>query len=84
MFLSGIPIEPTPFDIVAAQAKEITFKTIFRYANMYPKTIALLASGKLDVKPLISARFKFDDVVDAYERAAEGRATDVKIVIEME
>ncbi|SPT67560.1 D-xylulose reductase [Anaerobiospirillum thomasii] len=82
--LVGMPIEPTPFDIVAAQAKEITFKTIFRYANMYPKTIALLASGKLDVKPLISARFKFDDVVDAYERAAEGRATDVKIVIEME
>lgn len=82
--LVGMPIEPPAFDIVAAQAKEITFKTIFRYANMYPRTIALIASGKLDVKPLISAKFKFDDVVKAYERAAEGRATDVKIVIEME
>lgn len=82
--LVGMPIEPCPFDIVAAQAKEITFKTIFRYANMFPRTIALLASGKLDIKPLMSAKFKFSDSIKAYERAAQGRATDVKIVIEME
>ncbi|MBN8035469.1 hypothetical protein J0J20_23780, partial [Vibrio vulnificus] len=71
-------------DIVSAQAKEITFKTIFRYANMYPRTIRLLSSGKLNVKPLLSATYKFKDSVEAYERAAEGRPTDIKIVLEME
>ncbi|EQC01134.1 hypothetical protein B738_06139 [Photorhabdus temperata subsp. temperata M1021] len=51
--LVGMPIDPAPLDIVSAQAKEITFKTIFRYANMYPRTIRLLSSGKLNVTPPI-------------------------------
>ncbi|WP_272661254.1 NAD(P)-dependent alcohol dehydrogenase [Providencia sp. PROV089] len=82
--LVGMPIDPAPLDIVSAQAKEITFKTIFRYANMYPRTIRLLSAGKLNVKPLLSATYKFKDSVEAYERAAEGRPTDIKIVLEME
>ncbi|MER2471409.1 NAD(P)-dependent alcohol dehydrogenase [Photorhabdus laumondii] len=82
--LVGMPIDPAPFDVVSAQAKEITFKTIFRYANMYPRTIRLLSSGKLKVTPLLSATYKFKDSVQAYERAAEGRPTDIKIMLEME
>ncbi|OCA55918.1 NAD(P)-dependent alcohol dehydrogenase [Photorhabdus namnaonensis] len=82
--LVGMPIDPAPFDIVSAQAKEITFKTIFRYANMYPRTLRLLSSGKLKVTPLLSATYKFKDSVQAYERAAEGRPTDIKIMLEME
>ncbi|TDB47407.1 NAD(P)-dependent alcohol dehydrogenase [Photorhabdus khanii] len=82
--LVGMPIDPAPLDIVSAQAKEITFKTIFRYANMYPRTIRLLSSGKLNVTPLLSATYKFKNSVQAYERAAEGRPTDIKIMLEME
>ncbi|MBS9423905.1 NAD(P)-dependent alcohol dehydrogenase [Photorhabdus caribbeanensis] len=82
--LVGMPIDPAPFDVVSAQAKEITFKTIFRYANMYPRTIRLLSSGKLKVPPLLSATYKFKDSIQAYERAAEGRPTDIKIMLEME
>jgi len=84
VILVGMPVGPAPIDIVSAQAKEITFKTIFRYANMYPRTIRLLSSGKLNIKPLLSATYKFKDSILAYERAAEGRATDVKIMLEME
>lgn len=82
--LVGMPVEPVKFDIVAAQVKEITFKTIFRYANMYPKTINLIASGKLNVKPLISKTYQFEDSLKAYERALEANPQDVKIMIEME
>ncbi|WP_439327831.1 NAD(P)-dependent alcohol dehydrogenase [Lonepinella sp. BR2357] len=82
--LVGMPISPTPIDIVSAQAKEITFKTIFRYVNMYPKTIRLLASGKINLKPLISAVYKFPQAVEAFDRAASGNPQDVKIIIEME
>ncbi|MFK3707646.1 D-xylulose reductase [Raoultella sp. BIGb0138] len=82
--LVGMPIDAAPMDIVAAQAKEITFKTIFRYANMYPRTLRLLSSGKLHVKPLISQTYKFVDSVAAFERAAAGHASDIKIMLEME
>lgn len=82
--LVGMPINPAPVDIVAAQAKEITFKTIFRYVNMYPRTIRLISSGKLNLKPLISKVYKFKDSIEAFDRAAAGNPEDVKIVIEME
>lgn len=82
--LVGMPISPTPIDIVSAQAKEITFKTIFRYVNMYPKTIRLLSSGKINVTPLISGVYKFDQAIEAFDRAASANPQDVKIMIEME
>lgn len=82
--LVGMPLEAPALDIVAAQAKEITFRTIFRYANMYPRTLRLLSSGKLHVQPLITRTYKFKDSIAAFERAAAGHASDIKIMLEME
>ena len=70
--------------MVAAQAKEARIETIFRYANVYAKAVALLASGKVDLKPLISASFPFDEGIAAFERAAEGRPADIKLQIAVE
>jgi D-xylulose reductase len=79
--LIGIPIDPVAFDVAAAQAKEARIETVFRYANVYPRAIALIASGKVNLKPLISATFAFDDAIKAFERAVEGRGGDVKLQI---
>ena len=79
----GMPVKPVPVDIVAAQAKEARMETIFRYAHVYPRALGLLASGKIDVKPLITDRYKFEDSVKAFEYAANPRPTSVKVVIEM-
>lgn len=82
--LVGMPVEPVKLDVVSSQAKEITFRTLFRYRNVYPKIIRLLSSGRMNVKPLISAKFAFKDSVKAYERALKRNPTDVKIMIEMD
>lgn len=79
----GMPVDPVPVDIVLAQSKEIRMETVFRYANMYDRAIALLGSGKVDLKPLISATFDFDDSIKAFDRAVEARPTDVKIQIKL-
>lgn len=79
--LVGMPVAPVTIDIVIAQAKEIRIETVFRYANVYDRTIALLASGKVDLKPLISETFAFEQSVEAFERAAAARPTDVKLQI---
>ena len=83
LVLIGIPIDPVPFDVAGAQAKEARVETVFRYANVYPRAIALIASGKVDLKPLITATFAFDDGVAAFQRAAEGRGSDVKVQIKV-
>lgn len=79
----GMPVDPVPVDIVLAQSKEIRMETVFRYANMYDRAIALLASGKVDLKPLVSETFPFEQSVEAFDRAVEARPTDVKIQIKL-
>lgn len=79
----GMPTAPVPIDIVALQIKEISLITVFRYANVYDRAIALMAEGIIDVKPLISATFDFRDSIAAFERADAAHPTDVKIQIAM-
>jgi len=57
--------------------------TVFRYAHIYPRAIALLASGKINVKPLLTDYYKFSDAVKAFEYAAHPRPQTVKIIIEI-
>ncbi|WP_265499741.1 NAD(P)-dependent alcohol dehydrogenase [Paracoccus beibuensis] len=81
--LVGMPVDPVPFDIVGLQAKELRVETVFRYANVYDRAISLIGAGKVDLKPLISLTVPFKDSIAAFDRAVEGRETDVKIQIEM-
>jgi D-xylulose reductase len=79
--LVGIPIDPAPLDVAGAQAREARIETVFRYANIYPRAVELIASGKVDLKPLLSGTFEFKDAIKAFERAVEMRPSDVKLQI---
>ena len=81
--LIGMPVDPAPIDVVAAQTKEACIKTIFRYAHMYPRALALAGSGKIDLKPLVTDRFSFKDSIKAFEYAANPRPDMVKTMIEL-
>ena len=81
--LVGMPVEPAPMDIVSLQAKEVRLETVFRYANVYDRAINLIASGKVDLKPLISETFAFEDSITAFDRAVEQRPTDGKLQIKL-
>ena len=75
----GLPVEPVAVDIAGASVKEVRIENVFRYAHQYDRAIALIASGKVDLKPLISATFAFEDAVKAFDRAVEARPDDVKL-----
>jgi D-xylulose reductase len=80
----GMPGKLVPIDITAAQIKEASVATIFRYANVYPRALALMGSGKIDLKPLITEHYRFEDSVEAFEYALNRKPTSVKIQIELE
>ena len=77
----GLPVEPVAFDVASLSVKELRIETVFRYAHQYERAIALMASGKVDLKPLITETFPFEKSIPAFERAAEGRPADVKLQI---
>jgi D-xylulose reductase len=79
----GMPVNPVPVDIVAAQAREARMETVFRYANIYPRALSLMESGKIKVKPLITHRYKFIDSIKAFNYADKPGPGTVKIMIEM-
>ncbi len=81
--LIGMPAGPAPIDVVAAQAKELTIETIFRYAHVYPRALALMGSGKIDLKPLITEVYPFVESIEAFAYAASPRPTSVKVQIEL-
>jgi len=79
----GMPAAPAPFDVVAAQAKEITIKHIFRYRNMYPRTVKMIASGTLKVAPLVTHRYDFKDAIAAFDFAASMPEDAIKVMVKM-
>ena len=81
--LIGMPGGPIPYDVVAAQTKEARVEHIFRYAHVYPRALALMAGGAIDVKPLITDRFPFEQGIEAFDFARHMPATSVKVQIEL-
>ncbi|MCS6826561.1 MAG: NAD(P)-dependent alcohol dehydrogenase [Caldilinea sp.] len=77
----GIPLQPIAYEVSAAMVKEARVEHVFRYAHVYPRAIALMASGKINVKPLITDVFRFEESVKAFEFAAHMPPTSVKAQI---
>lgn len=77
----GLPVAPIAFDVATASTKEVRIETVFRYAHQYERAIALMGSGRVDLKPLISGTFPFEDSITAFDRAVEARPADVKLQI---
>ncbi|PCI86372.1 MAG: L-idonate 5-dehydrogenase [Hyphomicrobiales bacterium] len=62
-------------------AKEITLKGTFRFNDEYVEAVKLINSGKIDVKPIITGRYKLEDAVAAFDAAGD-RSRSVKVIIE--
>ena len=79
----GIPLAPIPLDIVAVQAKEARIESVFRYAHVFPRALSLMSAGKIDVKPLITNQFTFEDSVAAFDFASDMPPSSVKVQVEL-
>jgi D-xylulose reductase len=67
----GCPLKESSFSVSLAQSKEVRLEFIFRYAHVYPKVVALLASGKLNAKPLITREYTFEEGARAFEEVSK-------------
>ena len=83
LVLVGLPVRKVEFDVAGAISREVRIETVFRYANIFDRALELIASGKVDLKPLITGTFDFKQSIEAFERAAAGSPSDVKLQIRL-
>ena len=63
--------------------KELTFKTVFRYRHIYPMAIEAVASGKVNLKGIVTDIFSLDDVQKAMDYSVSNKSDVVKAVIKI-
>ncbi|HOV39451.1 MAG TPA: NAD(P)-dependent alcohol dehydrogenase [Spirochaetales bacterium] len=83
IIMIGMPAEPVSYNVVAAQAKEVEIRHIFRYRNMFPRTLNMISSGIMHVKPLITHRYSFKNVIEAFQFASKMREDAIKVMIQL-
>ncbi|MBW0515676.1 hypothetical protein O181_055391 [Austropuccinia psidii MF-1] len=81
VFVIGVGKDEQTFPFMHMSANEIDLQFQFRYANQYPKAIRLVASGLIDLKPLVTHRFPLERSVEAFETAADLNSGSIKVQI---
>jgi L-iditol 2-dehydrogenase len=79
----GLPVEDLiPIPAAMLIDREIELRGVFRYANAHPLAIELIASGRVQTRPLISHRFPLSRAAEAIQLAGSREAGVVKVLVE--
>ncbi|KAM0547495.1 hypothetical protein ACHAPJ_010368 [Fusarium lateritium] len=80
---AGMGKEAVQFPITAVCTQGLVIKGSIRYlSGCYPAAIDLISSGKINVKKLITNRYKFEQAEEAFELVRQGRQDVFKVMIE--
>lgn len=63
--------------------KELSFKTVFRYRHIYPMAIEAVASGKVNLKGIVTDIFSLEEAQKAMDYSVNNKADVVKAVIKI-
>ena len=63
--------------------KELNFKTVFRYRNIYPMAIEAVSKGQIKVKDIVTNYFELDDIQNALDTCVKDKANVIKGVIKI-
>lgn len=80
---TGMGKENVTFPITTACIRGLQIRGSIRYTTgCYPTAIDLISSGRIDVKRLVTNRFKFEEAEQAFELVKESRSDVLKVIIE--
>jgi len=82
VFIIGVGKAEQQFPFMHLSANEIDVGFQYRYADQYPKAIRLVAGGLINLKPLVTHRFKLEEAVEAFHLAADPTKGAIKVQIQ--
>ena len=81
--LTGISgTESDPFPVSVARRKELTVQWCRRFCHDFPRAIALVASGAIDVGRLLTHSFPLERAGEAFELVSNARDNVLKVSID--
>lgn len=70
IMMVGTQSKPVPIDFLKIN-REVTIQTSFRYCNNFPQTIEAIATGKFNVKDMVTHIYDYKDVQKAFSDAID-------------
>ncbi|CAK3878452.1 L-arabinitol 4-dehydrogenase [Lecanosticta acicola] len=79
VFIIGVGRDFQQIPFMYASFREIDIRFQFRYMETYPKAIMLVSEGLIDLKPLVTHRYKLEQALEAFTTASTPEAKAVKV-----
>lgn len=70
IMMVGTQSKPVPVDFLKIN-REVSIQTSFRYCNNFPQTIEAIATGKFNVKDMVTHVYDYKDVQQAFTDAID-------------
>lgn len=67
--------------LISALTREVDIRGVFRYANDYAAALAMVSSGKANVKRLVTHHFDITETADAFKASRFGTDGAIKVMI---
>ncbi|KAF2017783.1 GroES-like protein [Aaosphaeria arxii CBS 175.79] len=82
VFVIGVGKNEIKIPFMRLSTREVDLQFQYRYCNTWPKAIRLVKSGVIDLKKLVTHRFKLEDAVEAFKTASDPKTGAIKVQIQ--
>lgn len=81
VFVIGVGKNEMQIPFMRLSTREVDLQFQYRYSHTWPRAIRLMQSGIIDMKRMITHRFRLEDAVRAFETAADVKTGAIKVLI---
>lgn len=81
VFVIGVGKDEMKIPFMDCSSREIDLQFQYRYHDTWPIAISLVEAGYVNLKPLVTHRFKLEDAVSALECASDPSTGSIKTMI---
>jgi len=82
VFVIGVGKNEMKIPFMRLSTREVDLQFQYRYCNTWPTAIRLVKSGVIDLRRLVTHRFRLEDAVQAFKTAADPTTGAIKVQIQ--
>ncbi|KAF1808650.1 GroES-like protein [Eremomyces bilateralis CBS 781.70] len=82
VFVIGVGKSEMTMPFMRCSTREVDLQFQYRYANTWPTAIRLLENGVIDLKMLVTHRFKLEEAEKAFHTASDVKSGAIKVMIQ--